>query len=71
MKEISSSIGGEGKTFTAINLAAIFALAGNKTILIGGDLRKPKLHADFKIDSNKGLSSYLINKSNLLEMIIS
>jgi capsular exopolysaccharide synthesis family protein len=66
---ITSSIGGEGKTFTAINLAAIFALAGNKTILIGGDLRKPKLHADFKIDSNKGLSSYLINKSDLMEII--
>jgi len=66
---VTSSIGGEGKTFTTMNLAAIFALSGHKTILIGGDLRKPKLHEDFKVDTTKGLSSYLINKSELSEVI--
>ena len=66
---ITSSIGGEGKTFTAMNLAAIFALAGNKTILVGGDLRKPKLHKDFQVDTSKGLSSYLISKSELSDVI--
>jgi len=66
---VTSSIGGEGKTFTTMNLAAIFALSGHKTILIGGDLRKPKLHEDFKVDTSKGLSSYLINKSELTEII--
>ena len=66
---VTSSIGGEGKTFTTMNLAAIFALSGHRTILIGGDLRKPKLHEDFKVDTSKGLSSYLINKSDLTEVI--
>jgi len=66
---VTSSIGGEGKTFTTINLAAIIALSGHKTILIGGDLRKPKLHEDFKVNTSKGLSSYLINKSILAEII--
>ena len=66
---VTSSVGGEGKTFTTMNLAAIFALSGRKTILIGGDLRKPKLHEDFKVDTSKGLSSYLINKSELAEVI--
>ena len=66
---VTSSIGGEGKTFTTRDLAAIFALSGHKTILIGGDLRKPKLHEDFKVDTTKGLSSYLINKSELSEVI--
>ena len=66
---VTSSVGGEGKTFTTMNLAAIFALSGHKTILIGGDLRKPKLHEDFKVDTSKGLSSYLINKSELNEVI--
>ena len=62
---VTSSIGGEGKTFTAMNLAAIFALANYKTVLIGADLRKPKLHKDFDIDQSQGLSSLLINKSSL------
>jgi tyrosine-protein kinase Etk/Wzc len=66
---VTSSVGGEGKTFTTINLAAIFALSGHKTILIGGDLRKPKLHEDFTVDTAKGLSSFLINKSELSEVI--
>ena len=66
---VTSSIGGEGKTFTTMNLAAIFSLSGHKTVLIGGDLRKPKLHEDFKLDPTKGLSSYLINKSTLEEVI--
>ena len=66
---VTSTIGGEGKTFTAINLAGIFASSGHKTILIGGDLRKPKLHKDFNINETKGLSSYLINKSSLEEII--
>ena len=52
-----------------MNLSAIFATAKYKTILIGADLRKPKLHEDFKIDQKKGLSSYLINKSTLSEVI--
>tara|TARA_B100002052_G_scaffold131625_1_gene120870 strand:- start:82501 stop:84861 length:2361 start_codon:yes stop_codon:yes gene_type:complete len=66
---ISSSIGSEGKTFVAMNLAAIFAAAEYKTLLIGGDLRKPKLHTNFKIDRNKGLSSYLLGKHKISEII--
>tara|TARA_B100000902_G_scaffold25426_1_gene30550 strand:+ start:3809 stop:6235 length:2427 start_codon:yes stop_codon:yes gene_type:complete len=66
---VTSAIGGEGKTFITMNLAAIFALSGHKTILIGGDLRKPKLHSDFKINIKHGLSSFLINKSSLSEII--
>ena len=66
---ITSSVGGEGKTFTAMNLAAIFALAGHKTILVGGDLRKPRLHEDFKNAKGKGLSSYLISKAKFSEII--
>ncbi len=66
---VTSSVGGEGKTFITMNLAAIFALSGHKTVLIGGDLRKPRIHEDFNIDKNKGLSNYLINKSKITEII--
>tara|TARA_E500000331_G_scaffold358600_1_gene427241 strand:- start:4931 stop:7339 length:2409 start_codon:yes stop_codon:yes gene_type:complete len=66
---ISSSIGGEGKTFCSINLASVFALAGHKTVLIGADLRKPKIHEDFDVNEKIGLSSFLINKCSVDEAI--
>ena len=66
---ISSSVGGEGKTFCTMNLATVFALSDNKTILIGGDLRKPKIHEDFNIDDKIGLSNYLINKCSIKQII--
>ena len=66
---VSSSIGGEGKTFVAMNLATIFAAAEYKTILIGGDLRKPRLHKEFNLDRNVGLSSYLQEKHKISEII--
>ena len=57
----TSSISGEGKTFCAKNMATIYAMAGKKTILIGADLRKPKLYIDFDKENHLGLSSYLTN----------
>jgi len=66
---ITSSVGSEGKTFCSSNLALILATAGYKTILIGADLRKPRTHEDFNIENTKGLSSFLINKSSLEEVL--
>ncbi len=66
---ITSSISGEGKTFTSINLASIIALSGKKTILIGADLRKPKIFEDFGFDNTKGLSTYLAGKTTMEEII--
>ena len=40
---ITSSVSGEGKTFCSINIATVFALSEKKTVIIGLDLRKPKL----------------------------
>jgi len=56
---ISSSISGEGKTFTSVNLASVLALSGAKVLIVGADLRKPKLYNDFGLSNEKGLSSYL------------
>ncbi|MCF6297592.1 MAG: polysaccharide biosynthesis tyrosine autokinase [Flavobacteriaceae bacterium] len=66
---ITSSVSGEGKTFTTINLGAIFALSGKKTLLIGADLRKPRLHKEFNIENNTGLSNYLIGNMQVSDII--
>ena len=52
---ITSTISGEGKTFCSVNLAAIFAMAGKKTLLMGLDLRKPKIHKIFNIENDRGI----------------
>ena len=68
---ITSSMPGEGKSFTAINLASAFALANNKTVLLEFDLRKPgyTAHEGFNARGTPGLSSYLINKAELNEIL--
>ncbi len=66
---ITSSISGEGKTITAINLSSVFALSGKKTILVGVDLRKPKIAEDFGLDDKLGLVHYLIGQKEPQDII--
>ncbi len=66
---ITSTISGEGKTFCSVNLAAIFAMAGKKTLLMGLDLRRPMIHKIFNVDNSKGISTCLIGKSTCKEII--
>lgn len=66
---ITSSVGGEGKSFVSINLATVFALQENKVVLVGLDLRKPKLYEDFGLDNKTGVSSYLIGQASLSQII--
>ena len=58
-----------GKTFNSINIASIYALYGKKTILLGFDLRKPKLFQEFGLSNNIGITSFLSNKNTLDEVI--
>ena len=66
---ISSSMPNEGKTFTAINLASVYSLMGKKTILVGFDLRKPKIYNDFGLANDCGVSTWLIGKDRLDDLI--
>ncbi|MAR39438.1 MAG: hypothetical protein CMD22_01905 [Flavobacteriales bacterium] len=56
---VTSSLSGEGKTFIASNLAVVFANSGKKTLLLGADMRRPKIYEDFSTENIKGLSSLL------------
>lgn len=59
---VTSTTTGEGKTFVSLNLSMSFALSGKKVLLIGGDIRNPKLHRYLKLDNKRGLSDYLADE---------
>ena len=59
---VSSSIKGEGKTLTAMNLSLAFASLNKKILLIGCDLRNPQLHKHIDEDKNTvGLVNFLVD----------
>ena len=70
----TSTISGEGKTFIASNVAISFALLGKKVVLVGLDIRKPRLAELFEIDNyNHGITNLLVkdevNWNNVKEQI--
>ena len=67
---ITSTISGEGKTFCSINLAAILAMSNKRTLLMGLDLRKPRIHKLFNLPNDIGLSTFLINLNTKSEIIL-
>ena len=57
---VTSSIKGEGKTISAVNIANIYALLGDSVCLVGCDLRNPQIHKFYNLDKNhKGVSDIL------------
>jgi len=67
---ITSSVGGEGKTFCSLNLACTLALGTKKTLIIGADLRKPQLSQYIKTQPQKGLSEFLAGLATIEDVII-
>jgi tyrosine-protein kinase Etk/Wzc len=66
----TSTISGEGKTFLSVNLAGIFALSRKKVLLIGMDIRNPKLNEYIDLPSSAGLTNYLsTNDANIEDYI--
>ena len=54
---------GEGKTFTSINLARIFASSEKKVLVVDFDMHKPKVHKVLDLKNDFGNSTNLSNKS--------
>jgi len=66
---VTSSWPLEGKTTNCTNLAVVFSQMGEKTLLIDADLRKPRIHKMFKLNSKTGLSNVLRNLCPVSEAI--
>ena len=56
---VTSTLPGEGKSWTTANLAVTFAQAGKKVILVDADMRKGRQYTIFEVSPRPGLSNYL------------
>lgn len=60
---------GEGRSFTAANLAVVFSQLGERTLLIDADLRNPSQHKLFRLPNKLGLSSLLAGRAELADTV--
>jgi polysaccharide biosynthesis transport protein len=59
----------EGKTTTIVNLALTMAQSGQKTLLVGANLRRPSIHRFFGIEREPGLSDILVGNARWRDCI--
>ncbi|TMA69420.1 MAG: polysaccharide biosynthesis tyrosine autokinase [Deltaproteobacteria bacterium] len=59
---VSSATGAEGKTTTAVNMAAALATCGAKVLLVDADLRQPRCHTTLGVAPSPGLGDYLTGR---------
>lgn len=69
---ITSTISGEGKTFVSCNLSVSLALLGKRVVIVGLDIRKPKLAEYFGLEQKhlKGITSFLTDDSTDLHSLL-
>jgi capsular exopolysaccharide synthesis family protein len=67
---VTSSESGDGKTYFSINLASIYSMASQKTLLIDMDIRKPSVYRRLNCENDMGLSNYLANQCELDNIIV-
>ncbi len=59
---VASSVPGEGKSTTTVNLGIVLAHTGASVLLVDADLRKPRLHRVFKVPRGPGLTELLVQE---------
>jgi len=67
--QVTSPSPGEGKTLVAVNLAVAFAQAGDRVVLVGGDLRRPRMEEVLDVPLTPGLTAVLIGDVTLPQAI--
>jgi len=67
---ITSGMPGEGKSFTSLNLANVYAYSGKNVLLLEFDLRKPKLSKTYTGLNKIGISNYIVDQSLNIDNII-
>jgi capsular exopolysaccharide synthesis family protein len=66
---ITSSMGGEGKSFVSINLAQSISILNKKVVILELDLRKPKISTYLGISREQGISNYLIGQGTVAQYV--
>ncbi len=66
---LTSTLPKEGKTFVTVNLAATIAISGKKVLLIGLDIRNPRLDEYLNLP-NRGVTNFLSTKDASIENFI-
>lgn len=66
---VTSALPEEGKTSTSLNLAITLAQAGNRTLLVEADLRRPKAVAALNLDSAIGVTTVLLGRVTVQDAI--
>lgn len=67
--QVCSSMQGEGKSITVLNIAATYAEDGKKTIVVDLDFRRPKLHRSFRVENKNGITDVLTGHISLEDAI--
>jgi capsular exopolysaccharide synthesis family protein len=67
--QVTSPSPGEGKTMVAANLAVAFAQSGDRVVLVGGDLRRPRMEEMLDVPLTPGLTAVLIGDVTLPQAI--
>lgn len=65
---VTSTVQDEGKSYVASNLTVAFSQLGEKVLLITGDMRRPAIHKNFKVSSERGLSDFLAKGQRVEEL---
>ncbi|WP_394216118.1 polysaccharide biosynthesis tyrosine autokinase [Brachybacterium vulturis] len=65
---VTSSMPGEGKSSSAINLAHVLAQSGSRVLLVDADLRRPALAKHLSLEGNAGLTTVLIGESSIADV---